>query len=103
MGLVAIIWLKSESIASRRITGVLLRGLLVNPSTPDYALENFLHTCSPEQIVRRIRQIFINPVIAADPTQIAVELVAADAFVNIAHPSAPKYHDLKLDADVIHV
>lgn len=105
----------------------MIRGLLINESgnpalnPPPNALEIFLKCLGGVEALSAIfRQLLINYIVhqlggdeasdsakklpenyQTDATQLAVELVTLDAFVEISHPSSRRFSQLSMDEDII--
>ncbi|KAF8311105.1 hypothetical protein DL93DRAFT_2083831 [Clavulina sp. PMI_390] len=95
----------ARSISARKVSCLALRTLLTAPTAPPYALDNF-YQLTPFPSVSRalIHNVFLNPAlglakggskgeIEAANTQLAVELLTADAFVNIGQKEAARFVD----------
>lgn len=103
MGIMAHCWLQGETVAARRMACVLVQSLLLGKKTPLYALENALKIATPEAIVGKLRKVLTDEAITAVPSQVGMELIAADGFVDIRHPSAPKFAELGVQDFVVQV
>jgi len=118
----------ARSAPARRVSCVVIRQLLVNETgnpalnPPPNALDIFLNSqggVGASSVI--LRQLLINYTVyqlggeAPDPTktlpenyridatQLAVEFVTLDAFVEITHPTSQKFSQLSMDEDVIRI
>lgn len=101
MGIMAHCWLHADTVAARRIACVLVQSLLLGKNTPLYALENALKIATPEAIAAKLRKVLSDDSITSVPSQVGIELIAADGFVDIRHPSAPKFAELGIQDFVV--
>lgn len=101
MGLMSHCWLQAETVPARRIACVLVQALLLGKKTPLYALENALKVASPEAVVAKLRIVLADENVVSVPSQVGMELIAADGFVDIRHALAPRFAQLGIQDTVV--
>lgn len=89
-------WKTAKGVAARKLSCLAVRQLLTAPNAPGYALDSFLATTPFEDIIRTlIHNVFLNPAVTQESasTQLAVDLITADCFVNIGQKDASRFVD----------